>query len=110
MNISAEILKEKILFFLKVESARIQISSQKPREDKLNTCQKLFLNFSLCRTTWCLLQKYKCSIWLLQIWLKPRGFFLKTIFFKTQNKDQIQILPLFLFLLFFLFFFFLHIM
>ena len=51
MNISAEILKEKILFFLKVESARIQISSQKPREDKLNTCQKLFLNFSLCRTT-----------------------------------------------------------
>lgn len=50
MNISAEILKEKYSFF-KVESARIQISSQKPREDKLNTCQKLFLNFSLFRTT-----------------------------------------------------------
>lgn len=35
--------RKKYSFFKKkVESARIQISSQKPREDKLNTCQKLF--------------------------------------------------------------------
>lgn len=46
MNIEAEILKEKKYFF-KVESARIQISSQKPREDKLNAHKKLIIFYIL---------------------------------------------------------------